>query len=181
MKVEVAAGPGLPVPKKPYGFCGRKAPWKNWKKTVKHQSPREMKRREVELNSHSRMDCLAAELFLNSYFSDTVFVTDSVPHSCWDSSLRSKQVASRWRSAHLLSIVRAVADVLFGLYGLERADSLSVICTWSLPAPHSPSLTIIIMYIYHALVNALSAHMIRINLNMIFYTHVEHSPTKRFT
>ena len=37
---------------------------------------------------------------------------------------------------------------------------------------------IIIMYIYHALINALSAHMIDINLNMIFYTHVEHSPTK---
>ena len=35
------------------------------------------------------------------------------------------------------------------------------------------------MYIYHhALIKALSAHMIRINLNMIFYTHVEHSPTK---
>ena len=28
---------------------------------------------------------------------------------------------------------------------------------------------IIIMYIYHALINALSAHMIHINLNMIFY------------
>ena len=37
---------------------------------------------------------------------------------------------------------------------------------------------IIIMYIYHALINALSAHMIHINLNMIFYTHVKHSPTK---
>ena len=37
---------------------------------------------------------------------------------------------------------------------------------------------IIIMYIYHALINALSAHMIHVNLNMIFYTHVEHSPTK---
>ena len=36
----------------------------------------------------------------------------------------------------------------------------------------------IILYIYHALINALSAHMIHINLNMIFYTHVEHSPTK---
>ena len=34
------------------------------------------------------------------------------------------------------------------------------------------------IYIYHALINALSAHMIHINLNMIFYTHVEHSPTK---
>ena len=28
---------------------------------------------------------------------------------------------------------------------------------------------------------SLSAHMIHINLNMIFYTHVDHSPTKRFT
>ena len=37
---------------------------------------------------------------------------------------------------------------------------------------------IIIMYIYHALINALSAHMIHINLNMILYTHVKHSPTK---
>ena len=34
------------------------------------------------------------------------------------------------------------------------------------------------MYIYHALISALSVHMIHINLNMIFYTHVEHSPTK---
>ena len=34
------------------------------------------------------------------------------------------------------------------------------------------------MYIKHALINALSAHMIHINLNMIFYTHIEHSPTK---
>ena len=32
---------------------------------------------------------------------------------------------------------------------------------------------IIIMYIYHAFINALSAHMIHIDLNMIFYTHVE--------
>ena len=34
------------------------------------------------------------------------------------------------------------------------------------------------MYIYHALINALSAPMIQINLYMIFYTHVEHSPPK---
>ena len=32
------------------------------------------------------------------------------------------------------------------------------------------------MYIYHALINALSAHMIHINLT-IFNTHVERSPT----
>ena len=35
------------------------------------------------------------------------------------------------------------------------------------------------MYIYHALINALSAHMKHINLNMIFCTYVEHSPTKQ--
>ena len=37
---------------------------------------------------------------------------------------------------------------------------------------------IIIMYIYYALINALSAYLIHINLNMILYTHVEHRPTK---
>ena len=36
---------------------------------------------------------------------------------------------------------------------------------------------IIIMYIYRALIDALSAHMLHINLNTIFYTHAEHSPT----
>ena len=34
------------------------------------------------------------------------------------------------------------------------------------------------MYIYQALINALSAHIIHNNLNTILYTHVEHSPTK---
>ena len=34
------------------------------------------------------------------------------------------------------------------------------------------------MYIYHALINVLRAHMIHINLNMISYIHVDHSPTK---
>ena len=34
------------------------------------------------------------------------------------------------------------------------------------------------MYIYNALINALSTHMIHIKLNMILCTHVGHSPTK---
>ena len=34
------------------------------------------------------------------------------------------------------------------------------------------------MYIYHALINTLGALMIHINLNTIFHTYVEHSPTK---
>ena len=50
-------------------------------------------------------------------------------------------------------------------------------CT-SLRCPFIRSHIIIIMYIYHALINAMSTHMIHINLNVIFYTHVKHSPTK---
>ena len=34
------------------------------------------------------------------------------------------------------------------------------------------------MYIYHALINNLSTHMMHVNLNMIFYICVEHNPTK---
>ena len=37
---------------------------------------------------------------------------------------------------------------------------------------------ITIVYIYHALLNALSAHTIHINLYTILYTHVDHSPSK---
>ena len=37
---------------------------------------------------------------------------------------------------------------------------------------------VIITYIYQVLINDLSVHMIHINLNMIFCTHIEHSPTK---
>jgi len=48
----------------------------------------------------------------------------------------------------------------------------------SLVQPQEGILLLIIMYIYHALFNALSAHMIHINLTMIFYTHVEHSSTQ---
>ena len=40
------------------------------------------------------------------------------------------------------------------------------------------TLIIIITYIYHALINALSSHIIHISLKLIFYTHVEHSPIK---
>ena len=32
------------------------------------------------------------------------------------------------------------------------------------------------MYIYYVLIDALSTHMIHINLNITFYTHVEHIP-----
>ena len=48
---------------------------------------------------------------------------------------------------------------------------MSVQCLWK----HLIIIIIImitIMYIYHALINALSAHVIRVNLNMIFYTSI---------
>ena len=51
---------------------------------------------------------------------------------------------------------------------------VSVVCATS---EDTGCYVIIIMYIYHALINALGAQMIHYNLNMIFYTHVEHSPT----
>ena len=55
-----------------------------------------------------------------------------------------------------------VTEYQHNLLGRDLTDKLGV-------------LTITIMYIYHALINALSAHMIHINLNIIFYTHVKHS------
>ena len=39
---------------------------------------------------------------------------------------------------------------------------------------------IITMYIYHVLINAPGSHIIRINLNTTFYTHVEVSPTMNY-
>ena len=44
--------------------------------------------------------------------------------------------------------------------------------------PNTKRLIIIIMHIYHALINALSAHIMHINLNTIFCMYVEDSPTK---
>ena len=43
---------------------------------------------------------------------------------------------------------------------------------------YSSKIHLIIMYIYHALINTLSTHIIHINLYTIFYTHIEDSPTK---
>ena len=37
---------------------------------------------------------------------------------------------------------------------------------------------IIILYIYHVLINVLSTNMLHINLSTIFYMHVEHSSTE---
>ena len=80
------------------------------------------------------------------------------------------------RSGHgltkvLIGVVKFKQNVHNNLRG---AMFWFVIYWWAL----SPDLIIIIMYIYHALINTLSARMIHINLTMIFYTHVEHSPTE---
>ena len=84
---------------------------------VKQHVYLEIKRREVELDSHNWSDCRAAELFRNSCFSDPVFVT-----------------------------------LLCTAVQRESCGVIIII------------IIIIIMYIYHPLINALSAHMIHINL-----------------
>ena len=45
-------------------------------------------------------------------------------------------------------------------------------------APELCLLLLLLMYIYHALINALSAHVIHIKLNTIFYIRVEDSPSE---
>ena len=52
----------------------------------------------------------------------------------------------------------------------------TVLCASCMQIIKGSSALIIIMYLYHAFINTLSAHMIRINRNTIFYTHVEHLP-----
>ena len=54
-----------------------------------------------------------------------------------------------------------------------KPSSLGSVSPFQLPSAETINLTIIIMYIYHALIKALSAHTIHINLNTIFYTYVE--------
>ena len=66
--------PLVPVPNKPPRFCGCKQ--HVYLLNSRNRGAQErFKRKEAELGSHSWMDCLAAELFLSSCFSDTVFTT----------------------------------------------------------------------------------------------------------
>ena len=61
-----------------------------------------------------------------------------------------------------------------------RGQSIQYVSSQSL----SSLIIIIIMYIYHALINALSAHMTHINLNTIFYVYTRGACTvlpKQFT
>ena len=49
---------------------------------------------------------------------------------------------------------------------------------WSVGGENGVAILIMIINIYHVLINALSAPIIHINLNTIFYTYIEDSPTK---
>ena len=61
-------------------------------------------------------------------------------------------------------------------YHSQRSDSQAPV--WTEIHKSLIIMIIIIMHVYHVLINALSDHMIHINLNTIFYTHVDDSPTK---
>ena len=79
----------------------------------------------------------------------------------------------KWEK-HINSIIRKVTLLVSCLRSFKYK-----LCRKALDTMYKSFIIIIVlMYIYHALINALSAHMIHINRNMIFYTHVEHSPTK---
>ena len=94
------------------------------------ESPGEMKSREVELDSHSRILCLAAKLFLNSCFSGTVFVT--LLRAAVETAVRAvhKLLNSHWRSPHLFNIViLTLAGGQFGLDGSECPYELFVSST----------------------------------------------------
>ena len=80
----------------------------------------------MELGSHSWMDCLAAELFLNSCFSDTVFVTLFCAAVETASSKVHKLLPTGGVPTSLTFIVLAVADTLFSLHRLENLVKLFI-------------------------------------------------------
>ena len=96
-----------------------------------------MKSSEVELSCHSGMDGFAAELFLNSRFSDTVFVT--LLRTAVETAISEvhKLLNSHWRGSHLLDV--GVLAVVGGLFGLYWSELLGALLLGSRP-PLSPSL-----------------------------------------
>ena len=102
------------------------------------------------------------------------------------SMLQSVQAENNARNfdgfcSHTLSQVVYLVDSLSVTIssGGNSARSFDGFCSFTLSHGLCIQLIIIIiMYIYHALINALSAHVIHMNLHMVFCTHVEHSPTK---
>ena len=85
----------------------------------------------VEVGSHSWTVCLAEKLFLNSCFSDTVFVT--LLRTAAETAISEVHKLLHRRGPHLLNVVvLAVADGLFGLHGSECRDELFI---GTLPPP----------------------------------------------
>ena len=99
---------------------------------------------------------------------------------CWHVPTSTRQFVSV--GAEQTASKRAKFGVVAGRVGINCVYSNSDSKATKLHRhTDTDTIIIIIMYIYHALINAMSAHMLHINLNMILYTHVEHSPAKRFT
>ena len=107
-----------------------------------------------------------------------------LPHSSWALVTVSSQLPILYPFLSFLAVFTQVfSSVPLDLQFDEMDRSKQFSALWSASAVFTHTKCgllpiLIIMYIYHALINALSAHMIHINLNMIFYTHVEYSPTK---
>ena len=94
------------------------------------------------------------------------------PHTC-----RHPHTQAYWLcKAEFTHNVKLPCVAAFGQIWLLEAKGN----TPGLPLSFTPvfCLMIIIVYTYHALINTLTTHMIHINLIMIFYAHVGHSPTK---
>ena len=89
-----------------------------WRQSNKAQESSRGERWNSNQSSHGWMDCLAAELFLSSGFSDTVFVT-LFRTAVERANYIVHKFASHWRGPHLLLVV---AGGLFGLWGSERRD-----------------------------------------------------------
>ena len=106
------------------------------------------------------------------------------PHSSWALVTVSSQLPILYPFLSSLAVFTQVfSSVPLDLQFDEKDRSKQFSVHWSACAVFIHTKCgllpiLIITYIYHVLINALSAHMIHINLNMIFYTHVEYSPTK---
>ena len=107
-----------------------------------------MKGREVELGSRRELDNPLLQLFLSSCFSDTVFGTLLGTAVETAVSEVHKLLGTGGVPTSLTSIVLALADGLFGLFGSERADELFMPPhPSSLPTPFSRPLISLVVFV----------------------------------
>ena len=123
--MKVDGRPWLPVFNKPHGFFGRKATLNQ--SITRRTEPRRDQKREVELGSHSWTDFLAADLFLNSCFSDAVFVT-LFPTAVETATREVHKLFGTGGVPTSLTLLfwRWLHGGLFGLYWSERWDELFI-------------------------------------------------------